>query len=318
MAEKKNSILADPKGKSWDFAQRVFDYVSGKSGDFELDTLNMRDFADGEVKPAILNNVRGRRVFFIHDSNLEPATWFLQLNLINQALRKSSAEEIIDVFSYFKFGRQDRRDEPRTSISAKAIAKTIDLYAHGVLTMDIHNPAIDGFFEIRFDSLYSFPVAVRYLQEKHSGILENVVVMSPDVGGGPRAQAFAKRLRIEDIVICYKVRGTDGRIERLRIAGDVRGRNILLVDDMVDSGGTAIKASQEARVNGALNVYGYCAHGLFTKGVDYVTPHFDRFFVGNTLQQTLDAKLEVIDFSSLFGEAIYRISKNMSLSELFE
>ncbi|MEK6892782.1 MAG: ribose-phosphate diphosphokinase [Nanoarchaeota archaeon] len=318
MAEKKNSILVNPEGKSWDFAKKVFDYVSQKSQEFELNTLEVKKFADGEIKPKILNNIRGRTCFFIHDSNEEPARWFLELTLVNQALKKSSAGEIINVLPYLRFARQDRKDEPRVPINAKVIADTIDLYADAVLTIDIHNPAIEGFFDIRFDNLYSFAITINYLQEKHPEILQNLVIMSPDVGGAPRAQAFAKKLGIKEVVFGYKTRKTAGDVENLRIAGDVEGKNVLLIDDIIDSGGTAIKAAQEAKKNGALSVYGYCTHGLFTKGVDYVMPYFDKFFVGNTLQQEPHEKLEVIDFSQLFGEAIFRISENMSLSELFK
>lgn len=318
MAETKYSIIADPKGKSWDFALSVFNDLRLRSDAFELNEVNIKEFRDGEIKPKIKENVRGKVCFFIHDSSKDPSRWFLELCLVNQALKKSSASEIVDVFPYLKFARQDRKDESRVPISAEVIADAIELYADGVLTLDVHNPSIDGFFKIRFDNLYSFSTVVKYLKEKAKEDLSNFVVMSPDAGGAARAAAFAKAVGIKDVVIGYKVRKEEGEVDNLRISGNVEGKDIFVIDDMVDSGGTIVKASQVAKSLGAKKFYVYCTHGLFTKGVDSVLSHVDKFFIGDTIRHEKNEKIEVIPFTRLFADAIYRMSHGMSLSALFD
>ena len=139
-------VLANHSGKSWDFAESIHkNLFSRNNGIYELGRVEMREFADGEFKPLIKTSVRGKRVFYVHDSSLPPARWFTELSFVSEALRKSSCTESIVVMPYFRFSRQDRKDEPRTSISAAVVAGIVDKYTNGVLTVDIHNPAIDGF-----------------------------------------------------------------------------------------------------------------------------------------------------------------------------
>lgn len=316
MVEVKYCIIANPKGKSWDFAQGVFNDLRLRSNQFELNEIEVKEFRDGELKPKIKNNVRGKICFLIHDSNERPDRWFLELCLINQALKKSAAKEIINIFPYFKFARQDRKDESRVPISAEVVADVVELYANGVLTLDVHTPAIDGFFKIRFDSLHSFETVVKHLKSKGENF-SNFVVMSPDAGGAARATAFAKRMGINEVVIGYKVRKEAGEVSELKISGDVKDKDVFIVDDLVDSGNTLVKAAKVARENGARKVYAYCTHGLFTLGVDHATQSLDKFYVGDTIKQQPHEKLEVISFTSLFAEAIYRMSQGMSLSALF-
>lgn len=311
-------ILADSESPGYDFARAIHQNLSKRSGAFELGEIKVKEFRDGERKPKILANVRGRDCYLVHDSNKNPPTWFLDLCLINEALRKSSARQIVDVLPYHRFARQDRKDESRVPISAKVIARAIDDYAHGVLTLDVHNPAIDGFYDSRFDNLPSFPTAVKHMSSFFDGGLSNLVVMSPDAGGGSRAQSFAKRLGVEQVVIGYKTRESHGEVSGLHIAGDVNGRDILIVDDIVDSGGTLVKACDVARNLGARKIYGYAPHGLFTKGTAEVVSHFDRFWVGDTLNQKSTDKLDVIPFAPLFADALYRMTNGQSLSELFD
>src|SRR3989344_2603581 len=318
MIEKRFAILADPESESWGFAQRVFDNLRLKSDEFTLDKITVKEFRDGEIKPRISDNIRGRVCFFIHDSNKNPSRWFLELCLINEALKKSAASEIIDILPYFKFARQDRKDEPRVPISAEVVADVIELYADGVLTLDVHTPAIDGFFKIRFDNLHSFESVVKYLKEKNMIDFSNMVVMSPDAGGAARANSFAKYMGINDIAIGYKVRKEAGEVGDFRILGDVKDKDVFIVDDIVDSGNTLVRAAETLRLSGARRIYGYCTHGLFTKGQDYVLSSFDKFYVGDTIAQQAHEKLEVISFANLFAEAIYRVSQGMSLSELFK
>ena len=311
-------ILADSGSPGYSFAKAIYENLSNRDNSFNLVDIEVTKFRDGERKPRIKKNVRGKNCFFVHDSNKQPSDWFLDLCLINQALRKSSASQVIDIFPYHRFARQDRKDESRVPISAKVVARAVEDYAHGVLTLDVHNPAVDGFYESRFDNLPSFPTAVRHIKTKLGEDLSNLVVMSPDAGGGHRAQSFAKRLGVSDVVFGYKTRSLPGEVNGFQIAGDVAGRDVLIVDDIVDSGGTLVKASNVAREKGAKKVYAYAPHGIFTKGVESVCSMFDKFWVGDTLLQKTSASLEVISFAPLFADALYRMANGLSLSELFE
>lgn len=322
MNETRFSIVYDPDSPNQEFARKIFYEIESIANKdelkyFELNRVKIKKFRDGEIKPYIELNVRGKECFFIHDSSKSPNEWFLELALINQALKKSSAKQIIDVIPYLRFARQDRKDEPRVPISARVVAQTIDAYADGVLTLDVHNPAIDGFFEKRFDNLHSFKTAVYYIKQNHPEILEDLVVMSPDAGGTDRANAFSRMIGDTEIAVGYKKRKTAGEVEGLKILGDVKGKNVICIDDIVDSGNTLIKAAKVAKEQGARNIYAYCTHGLFTEGMDKVLENFELFFIGDTLLQKNHPKLEIISFAPLFAEAIYRISQGKSLSALF-
>jgi len=312
------SIIANPKGGSWKFTSEIFEILRQKGNCYELNEIDFKEFRDGEFKPKINKNIRGKCCFYMQDSNINPSRWLTEVALVNEAIVKSSAGEIIDVFPYLKFSRQDRKDESRVSISARVVADVISKYADAVITLDVHNPSIDGFYDIRFDNLYSFKIAVEHIKSKHPEILENLVVMSPDVGGSARANSFANRLGIEDIAIGAKKRKTAGEIDSLKIIGDVEGKNLILIDDLIDSGNTIIRASKVAKEQGAKKVYGYCTHGLFTEGIDKIANNLDLLFVGDTLTQKPHPKLKVISFVPLFAEAIYRISNGKSLSALFD
>ena len=158
MAVHKCSIIANPDGYGWNYAKKIYEILKDQDNGFDLNPVNIKYFKDLEFKPKIENNVRKKNCYFIHDPNLTPSDWFAQLCMINGALKKSSAQEIIDVFPYLKFSRQDRKDESRVPISAKVVADVIDLYANRVMTIDFHNPAIDGFYNTSVDNLSSFPV----------------------------------------------------------------------------------------------------------------------------------------------------------------
>ena len=335
----KCSIIANPEGRAWDFACRIHEELDKKEEDFsEINKLIIKRFNDGESKPKIEKNVRGKNCFFIHDSNENPAYWFLHLCLVNNALKNSSAHEVINVIPYMKFARQDRKDESRVPISTQVIAESIEHDHTRVLTMEVHNPAIQGSFRVPFDSLYSFPTVIDYLQKNYLEILENIVIATPDEGGVKRARAFANRLGNPNISIGSKFRETDGKVERLEFSGDVSGKRVLVIDDIVDSGVTLINASRVLREEmKAAEVYAYATHGLFTKGYEQLSKSFEKIFIGNTVKQPyvvpdnlgredkekyisefkLPENIEYISFVSLFAEAIHRISRGQSLSALF-
>jgi len=320
MTTYKCSIIANPEGNAWNFAQEVYKRLRARSDKYELNKVLIQKFRDGEIKPKIEKNVRRRNCFFIHDSSLNPNDWFLQLALINETLKNSSAQEITDVLPYLKFGRQDRKDESRVPISSKVIAKLVERDANRVLTMDVHNPSIGGFYDIPFDNLYSFLNVVDYLKKNYSYVLENAVIMSPDVGGAKRARSFAKRANIRKIVVGDKNREEDGEVESIQIIGDVKGKNVLMVDDIIDSGNTLIQACDACKKQGAEKVYAYATHGLFTTGTEKLTGCFDLIIVGDTFPNPnlKDEKIIVVSFADLFAEAIYRINEGESLSALFD
>ena len=210
----------------------------------------------------------------------------MQLCLINEALANFSAYKIVNVLPYLKFSRQDRTGESRVPISANIIADAIGVYADRVLTIDIHNPAIQGFYNIPFNSLYSFPTIAAYLRNNHPEILECLIPMSPDEGGIKRTLNFEKFLSLSSMAAGYKIRKIEGEIERLEILKDIKGKKVILVDDIIDSGETLIKTAQKARENGATEIYGYSTHGLFTEGPEKVTNCFNKLFIGGTLKQS--------------------------------
>jgi len=311
------AIIADKDSKSWDFVKRVYSILKLKDSNCELIPLSIARFRDGEIKPELSKTIRRKNCFFIHDSNKNPSDWFLELNIINYILKDNGASEVIDILPYLRFARQDRKDMPRAPITAKILADSIQRYANMVVSLDIHNPAIQGFYDINFENLHSFSVVVEYLKEKYSEILDDLVIMSPDAGGAARAQKFANVLGSSDVVMGYKSRDKPGEISGLKVLGEVSGKNVMIVDDMIDSGGTMIAAANELRKQGAKLVYAYCTHGLFTKGTSELTDAFDKIFVADTLEVASSDKIEVISFDKLFAEAIYRINEGVSLSELF-
>ena len=312
------SILADPQGKAWDFAKSIYNILHKKSEKFRLNEVHIKKFRDNEIKVKIAENVRRNNCFFIHDSSKSPADWFLELTLVNEALKNSSANEIIDVLPYMKFSRQDRKDESRVAVNARVLSDAISIYANRVLTIDAHSSQLPSFYRIPFDNLYSSRLLHEYLKTHHPEILQNTIVMSPDAGGTSRARAFASRLGIKDIVIGYKHRKLEGDIDDFKIVGDIKGKNILIVDDMIDSGNTlreALKCLKEIEKD--KKVYAYCTHGLFTEGRERISNEFDLVFVTNSIPQPDHNKIEIIPLDELFAEAIYRTNEGLSLSELF-
>jgi len=319
-------VLADPKGKCYDFAKSVYKCINRPEKDFPINFINLdiQQFRDKEEKIKISDTVRKKTCFFIHDSSKEPNAWFTELVFVNEALKNASAKEIVDVFPYLKFSRQDRKDEARVALNAKVVAKCISLYADRVMTVDVHALQIQGFYDIPFDPLYSFPSVVDYLCDRHRNDLENLVIMSPDTGGAPRAKSFKKKLEnkkiIAELAMGYKERPKPGEIgERYVVLGDVKDKDVLIVDDIIDSGGTLIKAAEELRKRGAKKIWAYATHGLFTEGVGKLTAVFDKVMVSDTIYvEPPYEKLEVISLTNLVGEAIYRNAKGLPLSEMFK
>lgn len=312
-------IIANPEGKAWDFACSVYEDLSRRNKKYHLNEFRVKRFRDDEIKVKIKENIRRKNCFFIHDSSLKPADWMMQLIFANEAMKNSSANEIINVLPYMKFGRQDRKDESRVAINARAIADAISLYANRVLTVDAHFTQIQGFYRVPLDNLYSCNVLLGYLQEKHPEFLKNIIVMSPDPGGTSRAKAFANKLGIKNIAIGWKHRPKEGEVDEYKIIGDISGTNVLIIDDIIDSGNTLIKAAKEARKQGAKKVYAYSTHGLFSNGArEKISKEIDLVIVSNTVPQINHERIEVMPLNKFFAEVIYRTNEGESLSELFE
>ena len=310
-------LIAPTEGYGKTYAEAIFRSLEKKNKHFTLNNVEVQKFKDGEYKPRIAANVRKRECYLIHDPSLAPGNWFTQLALTNHALHSSSAREIVNVLPYMRFSRQDRKDESRTPISARVVADSIELYADRVITLDLHNPATQGFYDIPFDDLQSFPTIITYLKEHHPTLFTNLAIMSTDVGGAKRAKAFAKRVGIDKVAIGNKTRPEAGKVKSIQIIGDLEEK-VLIIDDLVDSGNTLVKAAQAARAGGAKEVYGYATHGLFTKGIDTVAQSFDKLFIGDTLPIPAHPNVEVISFIDLFAEAIHRTAEGESLSDLFK
>ncbi len=314
-------IIADLNSSSGEFAKKVYQNLDRRENRrFNLSNLSICRFRDEEIKPKIADNIRRKRCYFIHDSAKRPAEWYLELNLVNETLKNSDAGEIIDVIPYMRFCRQDRKDESRVSISIATVVKNISNYAKKAICLDAHFPQIQALFSIAgipFENLYSAPTVAEYIKKKCPEIIENCVFMSPDAGGMHRVEAFAKRFGVEDFAVGLKTRPKAGEIGgRYQSIGDVEGKNVLLIDDIIDSGETLIRAAKEVKERGAIKVYAYGTHGLFTKGTNL--SGLERIFTTDTIYRGKAENVEIIPTYDLFAEAIYRIDKGESISALFD
>jgi ribose-phosphate pyrophosphokinase len=317
------AIIADFEGVGFDFAKGIYNYlkVRGKR-DFLVSLVDVEktEFKDKEFKVRIKENIRRKKCFFIHDSNKNPSIWMTELLFALEALRFSSPSEINVILPYTKFARQERKDESRVGVNAKALADVISMYATRGMTVDLHASQMQEYFTIPFDNLYSFPSLIEHLEKNHKDFLNNLVVVSPDLGGGKRAEAFVKRLVKKgygaDIALGHKTREKDNEVSKNLIIGDVEGKNCLILDDMIDTGGTMVKTGEVLREKGAKSVFAYGTHGLFTSGLEKFEI-FDKLITSNTLKNMGAKNLEVVSLIELFGEAIYRTIIGESLSNLF-
>lgn len=283
----------------------------------------IRRFSDMEIFVEIAENVRGQDVFVIQSTSYPANDNLMELLVVIDALRRGSARRITAVLPYFGYARQDRKPAPRTPISAKLVANMITAAgADRVLTMDLHAGQIQGFFDIPLDNLYAAPVFGRDIKERLSGE-NNITVVSPDVGGVVRARAVAKRLDA-DLAIIDKRRERAGVSEVMNIIGDVENRRCILIDDIVDSGGTLCNAAQALKDSGALQVYAYITHGVLSGGaVARVTESpLEKLIVTDSIQATDAVKdahnIEQLPIAPLIAEAIKRISTETSVSSLFD
>jgi len=283
----------------------------------------VRRFADMEVFVEIQENVRGADCFIIQSTSFPANDHLMELLIITDALRRSSARRITAVIPYFGYARQDRKPGPRTPISAKLVANLITRAGvDRVMTVDLHAGQIQGFFDIPTDNLYASPVMTRDIREQFKG-LENLMVVSPDVGGVVRARGLAKRINAP-LSIIDKRRERAGESEVMNVIGDVAGYTCILIDDIVDSGGTLVNAADALLANGAKDVYAYLTHGVLSGGaVARVTAsRIKEMVITDSIQPTKAVteahNIRVLSIASLIGEAISRTAAEESVSSLFD
>jgi len=282
----------------------------------------VRRFADMEIFVEIQENVRGADVFVIQSTSFPANDHLMELLIIIDALRRASARRITAVIPYFGYARQDRKVGPRTPISAKLVANLITRAgADRVMTLDLHAGQIQGFFDIPTDNLYASPVMVRDIRERFD--LAKIMVVSPDVGGVVRARGLAKRINAP-LAIIDKRREGPGDSEVMNVIGEVEGYTCVLVDDIVDSGGTLMNAAEALREKRARDVYAYISHGVLSNhaAARIAKSALKELVITDSIQPTEDVRkagnIRVLSIATLIGEAIARTATEESVSSLFD
>ena len=288
----------------------------------KLVNTNIKRFGDGEVYVEINENIRGNSIFVVQSTSNPANDNLMELLICIDALRRSSAKSITAVIPYFGYARQDRKVVPRTAISAKLVSNLITKAgADRVVTVDLHAGQIQGFFDIPVDNLFATPIFARHVKKKIKS--KNVICVAPDVGGTERARALGKLLNV-GLAIVDKRRPKPGQSQVMNIIGNVKGKTCIIVDDIIDSGGTIINAAKALKDRGAKEVYVYITHGVLSG--DAVKKIKSSVIKNLVITDTIDNgdkvksanNIEVLPISGLMGEAIKRISNSTSVSDLFK
>jgi ribose-phosphate pyrophosphokinase len=286
--------------------------------DTTLGNVILQRFSDGEFQPSIEETVRGKDVIIVQ-STFPPTDNLFELLLLIDAAKRASAKRIVAVMPYFGFARQDRKDKPRVAIGAKMVANL--LTAAGVdrvITMDLHAEQIQGFFEVPVDHLYASTIFIPQLQAMN---IPDLVIAAPDTGGTKRANAYAKILGV-DLAICYKQRKVANQVESMTVIGDVSGKNVVLIDDMVDTAGTLCKAAEMMLENGALSVRAICTHPVLS-GQAYERIQnsvLTELIVTDSIplkEGVQKDKIKVLGVSKLFADVLHNLLENRSISSHF-
>jgi len=281
-----------------------------------LGKMTFLRFSDGEFEPYYEESIRGSNVFLIQSTN-PPIEYFFELLLMADAAKRASAKQVVAVMPYFGFARQDRKDRPRTAIGAKLMADL--LMTAGVtriITMDLHADQIQGFFNIPVDHLYASYIFIPYIKELN---LPNLTIASPDVGGSKRASAYANYLKTE-MVICYKQRSRANVVDKMTAIGEVEGRDIILLDDIVDTAGTLTKAAYMLMSMGASSVRALCSHAVLSgKAYENIEKSkLEELVVTDTIAlKNLSPKIKVLSTDSLFADVINKVNNFESISSKF-
>ncbi|WP_265528156.1 ribose-phosphate pyrophosphokinase [Sphingomicrobium marinum] len=298
-------------------AKAVADYL-----EIPLVKASVKRFADEEIFVEVHENVRGQDMFVLQSTSYPANDNMMELLIMIDALRRASAKRITAVVPYFGYARQDRKPGPRTPISAKLVANLItQAGADRVLTMDLHAGQIQGFFDIPTDNLWAAPVMAADIQARYD--TDKITIVSPDVGGVVRARSLAKRLDNAPLAIVDKRRERAGESEVMNIIGEVEDRVCILVDDIVDSGGTLCNAAAAMREQGAKQVMAYCTHGVLSGAAEarIDKSELTELVVTDSIMHediSDDGKIRRLTIAPLFGEAISRIADESSVSSLFD
>ncbi|AIZ41325.1 MULTISPECIES: ribose-phosphate pyrophosphokinase [Cellulophaga] len=287
-----------------------------KSYGTELGKVIFSRYSDGEFQPSFEESVRGTRVFIIGSTNPSSEN-LMEMLLMLDAAKRASARHITAVMPYFGWARQDRKDKPRVPIAAKLVAKMLEAAgATRIITMDLHADQIQGFFEKPVDHLFASTLFLPYLKNLK---LDNLTIASPDMGGSKRAYAYSKALEC-DVVICYKQREKANIISHMELIGDVKGKNVVLVDDMVDTAGTLTKAADLMIERGALSVRAITTHGLLS-GDAYEkieNSQLSELIITDSIPSRKDSKkVRVLSCADLFADVMERVHSNTSISSKF-
>jgi ribose-phosphate pyrophosphokinase len=295
-----------------EFSKAVAKYLS-----IPLSKADIKRFSDGEISVQISESVRGRDVFIIQSTCAPANANLMELLIMVDALKRSSASSITAIVPYFGYARQDRKAAPRVPITAKLVANLMQTAGiNRVVTVDLHAGQIQGFFDIPVDNLYGSIVFKDYIQRKN---LKNPIIASPDIGGVARARAFAKNLDL-DLVIVDKRRERANESEVMNIIGDVDSKDVILIDDMIDTAGTMVKAASALKEKGAVSVVAFCTHPVLSgPAYDRIeNGALDELIVTDTIPLKQESsKITVLSVSKLFAEVIRRIYHNESVNGLF-
>ena len=282
---------------------------------------SIKKFSDGEIYIEINENIRGNSIFIIQSISSPANDNLMELLLCIDALKRSSAKNITAVIPYFGYARQDRKVVPRTSISAKMVSNLITKAgADRVVTLDLHSGQIQGFFDIPVDNLFATPIFARHIKKKIK--TNNLICVAPDVGGTARARALGKLLNV-GLAIVDKRRPSPGKSEVMNVIGNVNNKTCIIVDDIIDSGGTIVNAAKVLKEKGARDVHVYVSHGVLSGGaVEKIKKSkVKNLVVTDTIDNSNKVKnvknIEILSISNLVGEAIKRISNSTSVSDLF-
>ncbi len=283
---------------------------------------SIRKFSDGEIYIEINENIRGNSIFLIQSVSSPANDNLMELLLCIDALKRSSAKNITAVIPYFGYARQDRKVAPRTSISAKLVSNLITKAgADRVVTVDLHAGQIQGFFDIPVDNLFATPIFARHVKKKLK--IKNLICVSPDVGGVERTRALARKLDV-GIAIIDKRRPAPGKSQVMNVIGNVNNKTCIIIDDIIDSGGTIVNAAQALLNRGAKEVHVYITHGVLSgQAVERIKKsNIKKLVITDTIDNSGKLKkaknIEVLSISNLLGEAIKRISNSTSVSDLFK
>lgn len=307
----------EPEAKIFACSQsKVLAEKIAKHYGIELGNVSFSHYSDGEFQPSFEESIRGLRVFLIC-STFPSSDNLMELLLMIDAAKRASARHITAVIPYFGWARQDRKDKPRVPIGAKLVAKMLEAAgATRVMTMDLHADQIQGFFEKPVDHLYASTIFLPYIKSLN---LDNLTIASPDMGGSKRAYAYAKYLSSE-VVVCYKQRKKANVIDTMELIGDVKGRNVILVDDMIDTGGTLAKAADVMIERGALSVRAICTHPILSGGAyeKIENSSLTELIVTDSIPLKKESsKIKVLSCAELFADVMHMVQNNTSISDKF-